>query len=53
MKEKETDIFGTPKKETDKFGMRAEGRAFLMDKMRKNPLTNLPFDGIIKDTLKG
>ena len=28
MKEKETDIFGTSKKETDKFGMRAEGRAF-------------------------
>lgn len=28
MKEKETDIFGTPKKETDKFGMLADGRAF-------------------------
>lgn len=28
MKEKETDIFGIPKKETDKFGMLADGRAF-------------------------
>ena len=53
MKEKETDIFGTPKKKRTNLGCVQRGERFLMDKMRKNPLTNLPFDGIIKDTLKG